>query len=212
MRLALAIVAAVGVVVGWCPEPGMAASPTCLPVDEAARVPDFFSFRARLQTAVAERNGDAVLAVVDPKIKNGFDAEDGIDAFKRTWRIDEPGSRLWQELGALLALGGVFEGTDAFVAPYTFQCDDDAFEGAAVMGANVNVRTGPSADATVIGSLTFSMVRLAAGFPEREWIEVALDGRKGFVSSRWLRSPIDYRAYFARSHGRWRMTMLVAGD
>jgi hypothetical protein len=38
------------------------------------------------------------------------------------------------------------------------------------------------------------------------------DGRSGYIHSRFVRSPVDYRAYFARKDGRWRMVMLLAGD
>jgi hypothetical protein len=38
------------------------------------------------------------------------------------------------------------------------------------------------------------------------------DGRAGFVDSRFVRSPIDYRAAFARIDGRWQMTLFLAGD
>ena len=53
-----------------------------------------------------------------------------------------------------------------------------------------------------------------AAQPEDEsWRAVRLpDGRAGFVDRRYLRSPIDYRAAFARIDGRWQMTLFLAGD
>jgi hypothetical protein len=38
------------------------------------------------------------------------------------------------------------------------------------------------------------------------------DGRQGYVHSRYLRSPIDYRASFTLIDGQWRMTSSIAGD
>ncbi len=38
------------------------------------------------------------------------------------------------------------------------------------------------------------------------------DGTAGYISSRYVRSPIDYRAYFSKEGGRWQMMMLLAGD
>lgn len=38
------------------------------------------------------------------------------------------------------------------------------------------------------------------------------DGRKGYIASRYVRSPVDYRAFLTREGGRWRMTLFVAGD
>jgi hypothetical protein len=55
-----------------------------LPVDQAAAQPDFFSFRAQLQAALARRDVDAVLAVVHPEIKNSFGGNDGIAEFRTT--------------------------------------------------------------------------------------------------------------------------------
>jgi hypothetical protein len=35
---------------------------------------------------------------------------------------------------------------------------------------------------------------------------------QGFVALQYIRSPVDYRAYFQKSGGRWRMTLFIAGD
>jgi hypothetical protein len=41
---------------------------------------------------------------------------------------------------------------------------------------------------------------------------VQLDGKTGYVTSRLVRSPIDYRAMFNKIGGRWQMTFFAAGD
>ena len=42
---------------------------------------------------------------------------------------------------------------------------------------------------------------------------MTLAGKKiGYVASRFVRSPIGYRAYFSRKDGRWQMLMFIAGD
>src|SRR5687767_1711181 len=91
-----------------------------LPVDEAARRPDFFSFRAQLQRAIATRDTAALLAAVDPNIKNSFGGTDGIDEFRTMWKIGQPDSEIWEELGTLLSMGGSFFDDHTFVAPYVF--------------------------------------------------------------------------------------------
>ena len=191
---------------------------TCQPFDEAVRRPDFFTFRAQLQTAVARRDAKAVLAIVDPKIRFSFGPDGGIDMFVRKWRIDEVDSELWSELGEVLALGGRFEGgVDTFVAPYTFKCEAEGFEELIVVGSKVRARAKPSAEAAIVGTLSFSIV----GVPKTQagqgtgdaWKEVVLgDGRRAFIASRYIRSPIDYRAYFVNTGGRWLMSAFVAGD
>ena len=53
----------------------------------------------------------------------------------------------------------------------------------------------------------------AEPYAESEWTRIKLrDGRTGYISSRYVRSPIDYRAVFNKMDGRWRMTAFVAGD
>ncbi len=194
-------------------EPLEAQERRCQPVDEAARKPDFFTFRARLQAAVARHDAEAVLAVVDPHIKNSFGGNDGIDAFKVQWSINEPDSRLWEKLGTVLALGGSFGDEGRFVAPYVFRCNADGFGEVVVLGANVRVRSKASSDAPVLTSLSFAIVSRAAGDDVEGWTRVKLDdGRTGFVASRLVRGPADYRAFFSLTPAGWRLAMFLAGD
>jgi hypothetical protein len=99
-------------------------------------------FRTNLQAAVERHDRAAVLAVVDPKIRNGFGGDEGIEEFKDWWHIDDPNSKLWNELGIVLKLGGSFDSNGEFNAPYTFSRwpdDVDSFENVAVIGSNVRV-------------------------------------------------------------------------
>lgn len=113
-----------------------------LPVDEAAKQPDFFTFRAQLQVAIAKRDKAAVLAVVSKNIQNGFGDDNGINHFKKLWAIDKPNSKLWETLGTLLALGGGFQPDGSFNAPYVSSHwpDVDGFENIAIVGDKVNIR------------------------------------------------------------------------
>jgi hypothetical protein len=133
-----------------------------LPIDEAARHPDFFSFRAQLQAAVARHDVDAVVASISKDIKNSFGGDDGIDGFRRMWKPTDADSTLWAELGAVLALGGTFSGESAFTAPYTFsRWPDrfDSFDHVALIASDVRIREAPHADAAPITSLSFAIVR-----------------------------------------------------
>jgi len=203
--------------------PGQAQVGKLLPSDEAARDPGFFAFRARLQAAVARHDTAAVLEAVDPNIKNGFGGEDGLDNFKKAWDLQGGGSRLWAELGLVLALGGFFQSKDVFAAPYVFSRWPeaiDSFQHVAVLGTDVRVRAEPRLESRVLASLTFDVVRLSNSgrtrlTPEQasEWTAVELKGgRTGYIASRYVRSPIAHRAIFNRKDGRWRMTAFVAGD
>jgi hypothetical protein len=191
--------------------------PRLLPVDEAARHPTFFSFRAQLQAAIARRDVKALMAVVDPAIRNGFGGDDGVEAFRKQWRIGAGDSAIWGELGAVLALGGTFSGEDAFTAPYTFSRwpeAHDSFEHVVLVGERVRLRAAPRQDAAVIATHSFAILKLARARqdPPEGWQAVMVDGRTGYVSTRFVRSPIGYRAFFTRQADGWKMVMFLAGD
>ena len=190
-----------------------------LPVDEASRQPDFFSFRAQLQTSLARHNADAVMAILDPNIKLSFGGDDGIENFRRMWRPTYSDSELWAELGAVLALGGTFSSESSFTAPYVFSKWPDRFDGfehVALIAANVRIRSAPQADASTVASLSFAILPVARanGIVEADgWTAVQLDGKQtGYVASHFVRSPISYRAMFNKTNGRWLMTLFLAGD
>jgi hypothetical protein len=193
-----------------------------LPVDEAVRDPELFAFRARLQEAVARHDVAALLEAVDPNIKVDFGGGGGIADFRNAWKLqDGDKSPLWAELGLVLALGGAFQGDNLFAAPYVFTSNKvDAYEQAVVLGTNVRVRAEPRVGSPVLATLSFDIVRLSQAARSRltpeqaeEWTAVELQGgRTGYIASRYVRSPIDYRALFNKIDGRWRMTAFVAGD
>lgn len=187
-----------------------------LPVDEAARDPEFFAFRAQLQAAVARHDAEAVLAAVDPSIRTSFGTGGGIADLRKKWNLSGADSRLWDELGTVLAFGGAFREGGLFAAPYVFaRWPDrfDSFEHVAVLGKNVRVRAAPGSQGRILTALSFDVVRLAAPATDSEWTRIKLrDGRTGYISSRYVRSPVDYRALFNKVDGRWRMTAFVAGD
>lgn len=208
---------------GIAPRPAHAQS-KLLPVDEAARQGDFFAFRARLQAAIAARDSAAVLAAVHPGIKSSFGGDEGVEDFRRMWKLEDSASGLWQELGAALALGGRFYAEDQFVAPYVFSNWPerfDAFEHVAIVGSQVRVRAEPRLDASSLAVLSFDIVALARDGASSAhdaatapgWTAIRLDdGRLGFVASTYVRSPVTFRAIFNREGARWRLTAFVAGD
>ena len=194
-------------------------SPTLEPVDEGPRNPSFAAFRDSLRAALARHDASAVLAVVDSNIKIGFGGDDGIAAFERQWHPRSMDSPLWRELGATLALGGTFDGSGSFVAPYVYSRWPeaiDAFGYVAISGTGVRVRARPSLDGPIIARLSYAIVPVAAGklrSEDAEWTRVQYaPGRSGYVASRYARSPVGYRAFFTRGAAGWRMVMFLAGD
>ena len=216
--VALACAALVGVVASAAGQPprnpSVCASRRLLPVDEAVTQPEFFTFRARLQSAIARRDEAAVLAAADPGIRTSFGPDDGFDAFRAALR--EPAGAAWAELGAVLALGGAFRSPGSFEAPYVFaRWPDglDSFECAAVIGDRVRLRASAAADSAVVGSASFDIVQVLPEQRATTAVRVRTgSGVTGFIAAPFVRSPVDHRAIFQRVAGQWRLAAFVAGD
>ena len=187
-----------------------------LPVDEASSRPDFFTFRARLLVTIASRDASALMAVGHPNIKNTFGDDDGKARFEELWRPAAADTEVWAELGGVLGLGGTFDSTGSFVAPYVSSRwpGVDGFEHVAVVGDRVRIRTAPRADARVADVSSFGILPPARQADHAEgWTAVHLSiSRIGYVASGYVRSPNGYRASFSKMDGRWQMMMFVAGD
>lgn len=202
------------------------------PVDEAGEVPAFAAWRDALLDAVRRRDTDAVVAAADPDIRLSFGDAGRRETF-RQWLDGAPdvpwsGERYWQELEAVLALGGRWEdwgdGVRHFCAPYTFTAplpeELDVFDAAIVIEPDAPLREGPGEDAAVVASLDHDILRvLDWGFDPEDpyaphWLHVqTLDGaREGYVHTTQVRSPVDYRACFTETDDGWSWPFFAAGD
>ncbi len=190
---------------------------TLLPVDEATSDPEFFTYRGRLQAAIAARDVEAVIAMADPDVKLGFGGDDGAERLRQNL-TGANAQRIWAEMGRILALGGAFEG-GMFQAPYYFARwphGADSFECGVIVGRNVNVRREPATGAPVITTASYDLVRHmvpgVSNLPEG-WTAVEMRNRRlGYVRNEYFGAPIGVRALFNRVNGQWRLTALVSGD
>ncbi len=199
------------------PNPGVSSLPLPVkPVDEGVTDPDFFLFRARLQTALANRDTAEIMRIVDPGILNSFGGDGGRDEFRERWGLSDPDkSQLWGALAFVLGLGGRFLGDTLFYAPYTMHdVAGDGFETLVVLGSNVTVHAGPASTFGASDTLAFEVVtKWREKSTTAGWEPIKTStGKTGWVLQHHLRSPIDYRAGFVRRQGRWRLRTLVAGD
>lgn len=201
-----------------------------LPVDEGKLDASFRAFREKTLQAAKRRDAKYILSIVDPKIQNTFGDNNGIEEFKEMWKLDSAESEFWGEFIAVLENGGVFfkrrgaPKNQIFHAPYTFTqfpADLDGIEYQSIFGNNVNLRSRPEMNAPVVASLSYNIVRVdyenSVKAPNKEdeylWLKVeTLGGKKGFVSARYVRSPVDYRAIFEKRNGRWKLVVFIAGD
>ncbi|WP_157898567.1 SH3 domain-containing protein [Luteitalea pratensis] len=188
--------------------------PRLLPRDEAARHPDFLAFRRQLGRGVLRRDRAAILRIAEPDVNIDFEGE-GIEFLKAF--IDDAGRDFWGEFGRALAMGGTFDGNASFSTPYVYSAwadRADSVECKAVTGTGVRLREQPSAGARVLASLDFDIVeRVDSDRDVPGWEQVRLStGLKGYVASGFIRSPIDYRAWFVLTESGWRLKAFVIGD
>ena len=195
------------------------------PVDESQKDPSFHAFRQKLLEAISRKDAKFLLSIVDPNIQISFGGEEGIQAFRDLWKPEDVDSEIWNTLAGLLRLGGTFgESTNEFWAPYVFSRfpdDYDGFDFSAITAKDVAVRSESNDKAAIITSLSYDIVLNLSGSDspgprnkaDTSWVRIRLsDGREGFVSAQFIRSPTDYRAGFKKTNGKWRLTLLVAGD
>lgn len=185
------------------------------PVDESATDPSFLAFKVRLLAALERKDLPALLRVVDPKIRTSFGEGDGIPTFRRHWKLDRPAqSKVWNELAAVLRLGVTRDETE-FIAPYVFTKFPqtlDAYSHAAVIRPAAVLRKTPNASAPKVATLDYHLVTLL-GQPVKGWRQVrTAEGATGWLPERDLRSPLDYRAFFEKRGGAWKLTAFVSGD
>lgn len=197
------------------------------PVDEGKNDASFNAFREKLIAAVKKRDTKYLVSVLDRNVKASFGGDDGIEDFKRFWKIESPNTKLWDELLKVLTNGGKFsrEGTTVlFAAPYSyshFPEELDMFEYQVIFGSNVNLRAKPDEKAEIITRLSYNIVKVdflkSVTDPKDEtrflWKRIeTLGGKSGFVKAEFVRSPIDFRAIFEKKNGRWKLISFVAGD
>lgn len=192
------------------------ATTTLKPVDEAAQQASFLSFRTQLLKTIERKDAKGLLAIVHKDIKASFGTENGIVGFKKLWTLDQPASSsIWRELSAVLKNGGSFTTKNTFVAPYVFSKwpeTMDAFTHAAVLGNSVRIRAKPDLNASILKTVSYEILPIEFG-ENQHWVTVTLSsGKKGYIASQYIRSSIDYRAFFEKLNGRWQMTVFVAGD
>jgi len=107
-----------------------------------------------------------------------------------------------------------------FVAPYYYTRFPDMGTGGdihsymLVLDKNVALRSSPSASSQIIERLNNDVV-LATGIDSspKGWMKVQLaSGSEGYVSSKYLGYPYDYRIGFEKKNGKWYLMWLEEGE
>ncbi len=208
---------------------GVAQNMIAWPVDEASKDPSFLAYRNTMIAIVKTRDTEAFLKLVDPDIHLSFGGDSGHEAMRRRLNLSADdlseeykpqATRLrqeyWDAIENVLGLGGRFR-DGAFVAPYMWQAkipdNTDAYHTYFVTGSSVLMRSAGNADAPIISRLSYNIVFNDNWQEDAAYQAISLpDGQKGYLSSQYLRSLIDYRASFIKENGKWQMVMFIAGD
>ena len=185
------------------------------PVDQCIADPSFVQFRSDLRRTIARHDTDALLKVVADDVHASLGGHIGKKDFIELWDLKGPRtSKVWKELGDALRLGCTMSNGVATAPSFEDQLggDRDAFETMiALPGARLLRR--PNDGASVVANLKWNVLTMREAWNGGPWIAVRLDdGRSGFVRRALARSPIDYRAWFRKREGKWRMEGFLAGD
>ena len=188
--------------------------------------PSVQAMRDDLQRIVAARDAQALRARVRDATTLSFGGDTGPEGFDALWLRDADATReLWRVLEEILALPGVArrgDGEVVYCAPYVYCLpypgDLDVFEAQVVLGRDVAVRARPDLAAPVVTRVSHAVLTrvddAVDSANDPAWMRVRLaSGQEGYIATRLLRSPIDYRIALVResAHG-WAFQYFVAGD
>ena len=186
------------------------------PVDQCSRDPSFKAFHSSLKQIVARRDGPALLRLVAPDILVSFGGENGRASFAKQWQPGSATSELWPQFDAILPLGCA-RVENARVIPslagqFDSDQDEDVFELAVVVSPGAKLRTTSAKDSKVMATLAWDVVRPLSNEGEAQTKVRLANGREGWLWTREVRAPIDYRATIEKRKGKWMITAFVAGD
>lgn len=199
------------------------------PVDEGQTDTAFYVFREGLLQILAEKNEFKLIELLGDSIENGFGGNPfGVAAFVEKWKLDvnKDSSQVWQILKNVITQGGVFDQSrDNFVAPYytaTFPDTYDASTVGVLTGEGVRVRAGTNVNSEILKTISYDILPVIDWQAKEDmvdgeadyWVKVRYaDKKEGFIYGKFIGSPYDYRAIFAKQpNGSWLLAALVSGD
>lgn len=185
------------------------------PVDRCADVPGFAAFRTELREAAARKDANFIRAALVDDILVNFGGSAGRDAFVAEWRLAEPDSTFWGELLEVLDLGCARVEEELVSPSMIAQLADQEDASYAVLAVRPGavLRARPDDASEALATLEWDVMTWRSEQVPDDWVAVALaDGRQGYVRRADTRAPIEYRAFFRRVDGRWRITAFIQGD
>lgn len=198
-------------------------APKLEPRDEANA--SFQEFRARTLAALARKDTAYLYGMLAPEIKNTFGDDDGVEGFRRIWRMENAaGSSVWTALSRVLSMGGQQPTDSNFTAPYVYAFwpdSMDSFGFVAVTKSDGRVYESPAESSPVKGIASHSILRFknwqglgeSGVAADSSWAQIELPGgATGWMRGADVYSPVSWRAMFMKRGDRWLMIFFVAGD
>lgn len=197
-----------------------------LPVDEAERDLSFVDFRQQLKTTVKNRDPEEFVKFVSQQV-SGTGGKRGMRNFVKFWKPEANDSELWPIMENILDLGGGFVRSEqgvTFCAPYVFTNfpdDLDIYGHGAIIADKVPLKSAPTHTAPNVALLSYNLLKVEdwrsvvekSSNQMTSWIKVStMDGQKGYVNKKMVRSPTDYSACFLFTPKTgWKIISLVSG-
>lgn len=196
------------------------------PVDEAEQDSSFLAFRNRLKQAVSERDTTFVLGILHPALRYTFgDGAPGREGFKEFWKLGvaDTVSGLWKTMQRVISMGGSFADDTNFIAPYVFsdwprasirRTVVDPYFFVAITETDVPVHERPDSSSAIIVRKSYNIVfQHPDSYKYGDWTKICtMNATPGFIRKSQCYNPINYRACFIKSDGRWLLRYFIAGD
>jgi hypothetical protein len=201
--------------------------------NEIAQDPSFAQFATKLQRAIRDRDAKYVTNVLPQAgVSIGYTRPTKIADLK----LNNPQSDFWGILAYTTANGcarshlkdspawlcstvaGDFE--RQYPVPKNSNWPDYMMQQVIVLGQDVNVRSQPNLDGTVVATLSHEVVtfnpKVTPSFsrnPLVGWTPVTLNnGKTGYVNNRYVYFPLGYTLQVEKRNNQWQITHVLAGD
>ena len=188
-------------------------------VDEAAGDASWLRFKKRLAAAIASRDKQFLLSILDRNVRNQTEKTRGIAEFRKQWELDTPDTPVWRELETALQLGSAYmkrdKGARELCAPYVlakWPPDVTPFDHGVVISRDSTVQAEPSTTSAALGRLSYDIVEVIdweiddKTDARQKWVRIRHAKRDGYVLEEHVRSPIEQAACFVKSGNGWKMT------
>lgn len=181
--------------------------------NECSAVPGYGAFRAKLEQAVAARDGAALRALFHPQ---GAMRVNGIggNASTRDWGFDRPNAgTVWAELEDILKFGCVRHGDRLLLPAMAILAEDGSVvpeQDMVIERFALRAAPGPGAPLVRWVDPGELVTLISSGDPEG-WAQLQIDGQDGYGRSDSLRSPHGFQLVLVPFEGGWRIREFTGG-